>query len=146
MKSLIYLPYWGCQGIRDVGLRDLSSTKYVPRERGDFWWHLYLIFAPLTDINEKPRLKGTYLNGTLRCGNQFRLHSGTLKSLFERHLKYSLVSPRNLCMFKKWQMVIHVGNKPYLWFTTTQTVEISTLNLFDLGFEIEWWMLSSCPS
>lgn len=101
-------------------------------KEGNFWRRLYSIFAPLTDISEKLKLKGTSLKVTLRYRNQCSLYSTTLTSLFERYLKYSLVSPRNLYMFKK-QQIIYDRNKPYLWFTTTQTVMISTLNLFDLG-------------
>lgn len=99
-------------------------------KEGNFWRHLYSIFAPLTDINENLKLNGTSLKETLRYRNQCRLYSRTLTSLFERRLKYSLVSPGNLYMFKK--QIIYDRNKPYLWSTTTQTVMISPLNLFDL--------------
>lgn len=131
MKVSHILPTEAVRGSQMWDQQTCPLLNMCQEKEGDFWRHLYSIFAPTTDINEKLKLNGTSLKETLRYRNQCRLHSRTLTSLFERHLKYSLVSPRNLYMFKK-QQIIYDRNKPYLWFTTTQTVMISTLDLFDL--------------
>lgn len=87
MESHTYLPAEAVKESVRCEAKSVSSPKYMPREGGQFWWHIYLM---LTDISEKTGFKRTDpLNEAPKP--VYQIHPGAFISLFVKCLKYSFL-------------------------------------------------------